>query len=514
MPMSVTSIVRGEVAAAMAVALGLGLLLLAARPKDRVRVRNTLLLLGVCAIVELADGLWGSVAGRRAAGVAADVASIVIGMVLVRLATLLAFRVIIPAALRFEPPRIAEDLAAAALYIAWGFAWLRLAGVDPASLFATSAVVTAVVAFSMQDTLGNVLGGILLQADRSIRVGDWIRIDDVSGRVAQIRWRHTAIETRNGETVVVPNGWMLKNRFTVIGSRSDPGAPWRRWIRVNVELSAPPARVCAVLEEAVANARIPNVALEPAPSAIVSDLAPRQGAYALRYWIRDRGPDDATDSAVRTHILAALERNGMRLAAPYSEHLNIADNHAHREAERVLERARRADALARVELFASLSPAEREALTDHLVYAPFAAGDAITRQGAVAHWLYLIASGRAEVWRETPTQRVRVATLEAGQVFGEMGMLTGEPRTATVVALGDVVCLRLDKAGFATVLNARPDIAASMSKVLAKRSSELAGIVQDLSVTEAAPGHAEAILARIREFFGLETRPAAQAIVS
>jgi len=450
--------------------------------------------------------------GGRATGIAADVASVLIGLVLVRLATLFAFRVVLPA-LRFEPARIAEDLTAASLYIALGVMWLRLAGVDPASLFATSAVVTAVFAFAMQDTLGNVLGGVLLQVDRSIRVGDWVRIDDATGRVAQIRWRHTAIETRNGETMIVPNGWMLKNRFTVLASRSDPQAPWRRWIRVSVATPAPPARVCAVLEEAVANARIPNVALEPAPSAILVDMSARQGAYALRYWMHDRAPDDATDSAVRTHIVAALERNAMRIAAPYSEQLTIADDQAHHEAALALDRNRRAQALTGVDLFASLSPAERDLLTEHLVYAPFAAGDVITRQGAVAHWLYLISSGRADVWRETPAQRVHVATLEAGQVFGEMGMLTGEPRRATVTALTDIVCFRLDKSGFGTILKARPDIADSMAKVLAARDTELQGIIERLPHEAHAEGHAEAILARIREFFGLESRPA-QPIVS
>jgi small-conductance mechanosensitive channel len=501
--MSVTALVRAEIAYAMGAALLLGLLLLALRPTLRPRVRNTLLVLGLCAIVEFVDGFLGSMGEPRAAAIAADIASVLIGLVVVRLNVLFVFRVVLPA-LKLEPAKIAEDLTAAGLYLGWGVVWLRLSGMDPASLFATSAVVTAVVAFAMQDTLGNVLGGVLLQVDDSIGVGDWVRIDDASGRVTEIRWRHTSIETRNGETIIVPNGWMLKNRFTILASRREPDAPWRRWIRLNVDLSAPPAKVCAVLEDAVANAGIANVAMEPAPSAIVMDLGPRQGAYALRYWMHDRGPDDATDSAVRTHILAALERNGMRLAAPYSEQLRIADNQEHREAERSEQRARRLEALSHVELFAPLTPAEREALTDHLIYAPFAAGDVITHQGAVAHWLYLIASGRAEVWREAPPQRVKVATLEEGQIFGEMGMLTGAQRSATVIALTDVVCLRLDKEGFATILRARPDIAESMSKVLAKRDAELAKILQTLPVAAHATSAAEAILGKIRAFFGLE----------
>ena len=62
-------------------------------------------------------------------------------------------------------------------------------GVEPGSLVTTSAILTATAAFAMQETLGNVLGGIVLQLDHSLNVGDWAKVDDVSGKVVEIRWR-------------------------------------------------------------------------------------------------------------------------------------------------------------------------------------------------------------------------------------------------------------------------------------------------------------------------------------
>lgn len=59
----------------------------------------------------------------------------------------------------------AQDLAVAIFSLAWCLLWLRLSGVDPSQLFTTSALITAIVAFSMQDTLGNVLGGVALQLE-------------------------------------------------------------------------------------------------------------------------------------------------------------------------------------------------------------------------------------------------------------------------------------------------------------------------------------------------------------
>jgi len=499
---NLSSLLRTQMATAMAVALVLGLALLALRPRDRASTRNALVLLLVCALAQVADSMMDSGGRRTVASMVADVASVLVGAVLIRLTGILFFRVLLPA-VRVSPARIVEDLLTTALSLAWALAWLRMEGVDLASLVTTSAVITAVIAFSMQETLGNVLGGVVLQLDQSIRVGDWVKVDDVSGRVVEIRWRHTAIETRNRETVVVPNGWLVKNRFTVIGSRADPEIRWRRWVHFDIDINCPPPAVCETLVKSVADADIANVARDPEPTAVLLSVGNGLGHYALRYFIINPQVDDPTDSQVRAHALAALKRGGIGLAVIREERLNIKDNESRRAAERAQDLARRKGALAGVALFAALSEAERDSLAEHLVYAPFVKGDTITRQGAVAHWLYLIISGQAEVCFDTPAGRTRVTTLSAGEIFGEMGMLTGEPRHATVIALTDVECYRLDKAGFETVLRTRPDIAGELSRVLAAREVDLAGRKDAAAVAGRAPAGREDILARIRGFFGL-----------
>jgi hypothetical protein len=104
-------------------------------------------------------------------------------------------------------------------------------------------------------------------------------------------------------------------------------------------------------------------------------------------------------------------------------------------------------------------------IAERLVPAPFARGDVMTRQGAVAHWLYLIVAGEAEVYWEAPEGERRLLTrLPPGQVFGEMGLMTGAPRSATVVAATDVECYRLDKASFEDIIRERPALAEGMSR--------------------------------------------------
>lgn len=494
---------RMEVGYTALAGLLLGLLLLVLLPPDRRAVRRTLIFLALCVLAESVASAFTGMGAQSVANLAADLAVIGIGVVLVRLSFLLFFRAILRA-LKVETARIVEDVAFALAIIGWGLIWLRLAGVDLSSLIATSAVITGVVAFSMQETLGNILGGLVLQFDRSIRLGDWIRFDDVSGRVVEIRWRYTAVETRNRETVFLPNGALTKQKFAVLGSRNDPARLWRRWVYLNVGNSATPARVCATLERAIREAEIACVAKEPAPTCVLMDFVDRGGRYAIRYWLTNPAVDDPTDSLVRGHALAALTRAGMQVAVPYAEHLVTKENESLRTSRHAEEIRRRLGALGKVEIFAGLTPEELCIVADHLDYAPFLQGDTITRQGAVAHWLYLIVSGEADVWIEVPgSDRVHLSTLSAGSVFGEMGMMTGEARRATVTARGDVECYRLDKVGFQGVLQSRPDIANQISGVLVERNAGLESLREKTRAGARAPVAHGDILLRIREFFGL-----------
>lgn len=467
------------------------------QPTQRRSLRVTAVFVGVSAIA-LWTGLQEGVHPRLGA-VALGLAVVLGGLALVHLATGLVFRTLLPA-LGLVVPRIANDLTFTGLALAFGALWLHLVGVDTTQLFATSAVLTAVLAFSMQDTLGNVLGGVTLQLDNSLRVGDWVYLDNVSGRVTDVHWRFTAIETRNHELVMVPNSWLMKNRFTVVRGAEDAGFRWRRSVHLYVDPSAEPDAVIGALEHAVADAEIPHVLKSPPPNAILSELGAGVRRYTLRYWLSDPQQDDPTDSAVRMHALAALARAGIRLGVPQEERWMIKENDSWRAASDQREMARRVDAIRRTELFAQLPDDEQHALAGHLVHAPFAAGDIITSQGHVAHWLYLIIRGEAKVLVDGPHGRIQVSTLRDGAFFGEMGMLTGEPRSATVVATTAVDCYRLDKAGFAQILAKRPEIAREMSAIVETRNRERTALLAQAGTT--ASGHGD-VLGRILQFFSV-----------
>lgn len=498
---------RDGLPAALAAALVLALLLHGVRADARATARRSIGVLLVIALAEAATVALGAALPATLAQGVHQAAVLLVGIVLVRLAGLVLFRAALPA-LGQPLPRIVEDLAVALGYVLWVMVRLSMSGVHLSGLVATSAVVTAVLAFAMQDTLGNVLAGLALQLDDSLDIGDWVRLDDTSGRVVEIQWRFTALRTRSGETVVVPNAQLMKARFGVLRPRGQGGAGVRRVITFDLDPGVRPSRVIEAVQQDLAGADIANVARDPAASCVLLDFPPGALRYGLRYWLLDPGPDDATDSAVRQHLLATLQRHGWRLALPDRALHLVQDDEAHRQAGVRAERERRLAALAGVELFASLDDAERRRMADRLVPAPFAAGDTITRQGAKAHWLYLLVAGEAEVhWDDPQGQRHPLGQLHAGQCFGEMGLMTGAPRSATVVATTDVECYRLDKAGFQDILHARQSLADDMARVLAQRQQQN----DALHARYAAPGGAApapsqhaAMLQRVREFFGLD----------
>ena len=371
-------------------------------------------------------------------------------------------------------------------------------------------MLTAVIGLALRDTLGNVIGGLSLQTDRSIQLGDWIKVGDVEGRVVDIRWRYTAVETRNGETLIVPNGVLTTEKVMVLGRRQGAPREWRRWVHFNVDLRQSPSEVVRVVTEAIVDAHIPGVAAEPAPDCLFRDVQQSFARYAVRYWLTDLERDLATDSVVLTRAYFALQRAGIALAVP--EHAVLLTEQSDERAAglRRTDLARRRLALDRVEVLRPLGDEDRDTLAGRLHFAPFARGEMLTRQGEPGDWLYLITAGEVSVRVAVDGGlEQEVAQLGPGDFVGEMSLMTGERRSATVVASTGVECYRLDKEAFQDVLRQRPAIAEPVAEVLARRRVELTAVRENLDhevMTRRVAAAQVDLLRRIRDFFGSPSR--------
>jgi small-conductance mechanosensitive channel len=421
------------------------------------------------------------------------------------------FEVVAPR-IRVRVPRILQDVLIAGTAVVTLFVLAsRTAGWNITGVIATSAVLTAVIGLAFQDTLGNILGGLALQMDDSITVGDWIKVGDVSGQVNDIRWRYTAIETRNWETVLLPNSMLVKNEVMVLGRRTGEPVKWRRWVYFNVDFRYAPSDVIDAVIASLSEEHIANVAATPAPNCILMDLHDSYARYAVRYWLDNLAVDDPTDSVIRTRIYFALKRVNIPLSMPAHAVFLTEESTQRRQLKTSQDIAHRMEVLSKVDIFAMISEDERLHLADNLHHAPFAEGERMTKQGAVAHWLYIIIKGDASVRVVSGDGKEReVATLHDGDFFGEMGLLTGERRSATVVALTDVDCYRLERAAFKELLDRRPQIAEQVADVLAKRRVELAVIKENLDEATQRDRLRKTrrdLLSSIRSFFALGDDP-------
>ena len=486
-------------------------LLFALLPRERMRIR-TALLMSVLSLIGLsAAATFVSRGGDPQSSFyrwMVWAALLLQGIAFVGVASSFVFDILL-AAIRLRPPRILRDLILALCYIVVAITSLSIIKVDVTGIVATSAVITAVIGLSFQDTLGNMMGGIALQMERAIAVGDWIRVDEREGLVKEIRWRYTSIETRNWDTVVIPNSVLMKSQVLVLGRRAGSPRQHRQWVHFNVDFRFSPTDVIESVQSALRAEPITNIARSPQPDCILFDFKESYAHYAVRYWLTDLAADDPTSSVVRTRIYFALLRIDVPFSIPAQSIFVTEDDVSRRQRKSDVEITHRTEAISKLELFATLTDDERRKLASGLKHAPFVRGEAMTRQGAEAHWLYLIIKGEAEVRVSVDGSKSseRVATLHAGDFFGEMGLMTGEPRTATVIALTDVECYRLDKETFRASLKSRPEIARDISNILARRRVELEatreGLSDDLKKIR-MHHHQSDLLHRIQNFFALD----------
>jgi len=306
-----------------------------------------------------------------------------------------------------------------------------------------------IIGLGLQATLGNVFAGYNLQASRIFRKGDIVQIgrDGIVGTVWDTTLSTTRIVTRDGEMLVLPNSAVLQKDFMNL---DQPVPRLRQSIRIGVTYDAPPALVKDVALQVLA--ADPDVLDDPAPKVWVADFADSAMIYDLRFWIRSyRERDDALDR-VRTRMWYALKEAGIEVPFPQRTVRMVGTEEMRRQEEATLLRMRSAEAHLRAcELFndGTVTAVVRRELARAATEHPFAAGDAVVRRGEQSDAMFVVATGTCEVVLPNG-QRVSLA---CGSHFGEIALLTGEPRTADVVAGPDgATVLRLPRASVTPVL--------------------------------------------------------------
>ena len=358
-------------------------------------------------------------------------------------------------------------------------------------LLTTSAVGAVVVGFALQETLGNAFAGLAIQSERPFNVGHWIRVGEFEGRVAEITWRATKLRTKSGNFIVVPNNIIAKEAIT---NYSEPVAPTRLELDVGVSYDASPAAVKQAIHEAMSHSA--DVLKAPAPDVLLLSFDASSINYRARFWVNDYEVDDRAKDQVRVAIYYAFGRRGIEIPYPiqveYSrEWPGPPPDALQAERERMLQG---------VDLFGALSDKQRSQVAAITALKTYGDGEAIVRQGEAGDSMYVLSSGKVKVVLE-PDRR-EVATIEPGGYFGEMSLLTGEPRTATVVANGEAVVLELSADAFRTLGAESPHAIETVGLAAASRRAEL-DRVRASGRGAAVADAPETFVARMKKFLRL-----------
>jgi small-conductance mechanosensitive channel len=410
--------------------------------------------------------------GSRVKEAISFVALLALLLAIGRLAGVLVLEVLFNRKLGRPVPTILRDIAQGVIYVFLLLAALRAIGFDPSSILTTGAVVTAVIGLSLQETLGNLIAGLAIQIQRPFDVGDWVQLDPDPkriGRVIEINWRATTVMTLEEVEVIVPNGTLAK---TSIVNFTKPFKRSRRSVYVSVAYDVPPRRVHDVILEAIRDA--PGVLAEPAPSVLTNSFGDSGIEYWIRFFTEEFDRRDGVDSGVRDRIYYALHRAGFAIPFPHrSVHIHQdSDESRAREAERRV--AARERALGSVDMLRVLDPSLRRKLASLATTRLFSHGETIVRQGDTADELYIIERGTVAVLLEQggkpPSE---VTRLGPGMFFGEMALVTGERRQATVRAITECELTVIGHQAFHDVLAGAPNLVKELSRVLAERQTML-----------------------------------------
>ena len=474
----------------------LGVTYLVLPPSDRQRARQSAVLLGLSVLV----GATRFVLPRDAAAHRAMLFSATFFLLasMGRSAVLLVVYLLFDRKRERPSPRIFRDLSTGITYLFVGLVALRAIGVEPGSILTTSALLTAVVGLSLQDTLGNLVSGLALQMQRPFDVGDWIEIDNgaQAGQVTEVTWRATSIMTLDRVEVILPNAGLAK---AAIRNYSRPSKVSRRRLNVGVAYGTAPSEVHQVLVSAAAGC--PGVLETPPPRARTKAFADSAVTHELLYFVDDFARALDIDGEVLDRVYHGLARRGFDIPFPTRVLVTSPVDDGTRRLE--VDRVRVAAAMGAVDLLKPLPDDSRQLLVDRAGLRRYGPGEPVVRKGDPSQEMFIVERGALAV--EVPrdgSPAAEVATLGAGECFGEMGLLTGELRSATVRAKTLCDLIVIDHESFHDVLAAHPEIVERMGGLLASRQAGLEAV----AATDRAPATAERqqrLISKIRDFFKL-----------
>ncbi|HEY6418333.1 MAG TPA: mechanosensitive ion channel family protein [Candidatus Binataceae bacterium] len=368
-------------------------------------------------------------------------------------------------------------------------------GLELSTIGVGSLGVGAIIGLAAQETLGNIFSGLGLSLQQPFNPGDWVRAGEHLGRVEGVGIRATTVITRANERLAIPNSLVAKDVLTNYrGAIGDE-------VSVGLSYDVPPNEVREVILHVLRD--IPHVLAEPHPEVFAWEYGDFAIRYRVKYFIRDWGAQEFVRDSVVSSLWYALRRHSIEIPYPIRSvqrrqpppRIGAAETEFQREIIRELHQ---------VEWLKELNDEELRVLTPSVQVREFGKGEVLMRQGEPGETVFIIRRGTVEVLLRRPDGKEhRVNQLGRAACIGEMSVLTGEARTATIRALADTEVLEMNRDGFMKLFKEHPEAATAISEIVQTRQAQNEAAYRQTDGEDQQRGSHRWVFDKIKEIFDL-----------
>lgn len=418
---------------------------------------------------------------------------VVVLLCMARLAIHLIVDVYLPFRTKREPPGFLRDTIRLVVYLLVGVISLRVVfNVNLSAVVTTTTVLTAMVAFALQNSLTNALSGFAIQGERLLGRKNWIAIREknIFGEIVNVGFRYTTLRNPDNNLILVPNSTIIHNIVTIHGTDNSDERP-AVLLEVALEYSLPPETARELLLTVLSDE--PMVLSSPEPAVRLYSLGDSSVVYQLKFWIENPGQKVPTADRIYTQVWYAITRAGHSFPFPHRQLVTQELRPSFSFSRELVLRE-----LRQTELFHGLVPEQLERLAEIVPVRVYGPNEVVVRQGESGSSLFIVLKGCLTV----SVNDAQVGTLEEDACFGEMSLLTGAPRAATVRAVREVWLAEVTKELMEPLLRENPPVMETLSALLAEREQRNISAALPGEIQAAPPGRSE-YLKRLKSFFRL-----------
>jgi len=393
-----------------------------------------------------------------------------------------------------EVPSFLRDVVMIVVYLVVGILSLRLVfKIDLSAIAVTTTVITAAVAFGLQNTLANAISGFSIQSDRMLSTGSWITIKEKNlfGEIVNVGFRYTTLRTLEMNRVIVPNSVILQNIVVIQGNQDLVDKP-ASVVDVMLGYDMPPEQAKVLLMQVLKDEL--EVLANPEPQVLLFSINDSGITYQLRFMVADPARSLSVQDLIYTRIWYAVNREGYSFPFLHRQIIMEEARPPYKiSSEHVVQD------LKSIDLFSMLDDGDIQLLEAQVPVRVFGPGESVVNQGDSGSSLFVVLKGELEV----VVDGIAVGRILQDSFFGEMSLLTGAPRSATVRAVCEVWLAEVTKALMEPLLRAHPEIMETLSSILVERERRTKESVSESSISACVITRHEYYLKRLKQFFDL-----------